>query len=267
MSESIPISNACDPIFYSPTQPDKISLNGQQIDLKGKQKQEIIKLLLDNGVSEECIREAIKNWWKRKDPAKYLSAVKHKLKLKESAQQLQNVADELKVEKEETKEGKGEGEEKEEEVTSEQQIEEEKPLISLVTPELVGLAYGSVLEIVVAFLNIRYKKNVDPTDIFPDWENRVKLRGETIYKALEASHLLQERYIQLLILFISVGGGIGSDIIELARFYQKEEKKEEEKKTELKGKNAVENSLQLQELIKPKSNQQSRNSLLEGVLG
>jgi len=265
MSESIPVSQACDPIFYSPQQPDKLNL-GQEIDIKGKQKQEIIKILLDNGVSEECIREAIKNWWKRKDPAKYLSAVKHKLKLKESAQQLQNVADELKVEKEEeTKEGKGEGEEKEEEVTPEQQIEEEKPLISIVTPELVGLAYGSVLEIVIAFLNIRYKKSVDPTDVFPDWENRMKMRGETIYKALEASGLLQERYIQMLILFISVGGGIGSDIVELARFYQRSEKQEEEKKEKLEGKNAVENSLQLQELtVKPKP---KSDSLLEGVLG
>ena len=263
MSESIPVSQACDPIFYSPQQPDKLNLGQQEIDLKGKQKQEIIKLLLDNGVSEECIREAIKNWWKRKDPAKYLSAVKHKLKLKESAQQLQSVAEELKVEKEEeTKEGEVE---KGEEVTPEQQIEEEKPLVSLVTPELVGLAYGSVLEIVIAFLNIRYKKSVDPTDVFPDWEQRIKMRGETIYKALEASGLLQERYIQLLILFVSVGGGIGSDIIELARFYQKEEKKEEEKKTELKGKNAVENSLQLQELVKPKVERDT--SLLEGVLG
>jgi hypothetical protein len=266
MSESIPVSQSCDPIFYSPQQPDKITINGQEIDLKGKQKQEIIKILLENGVQEECIREAIKNWWKRKDPAKYLSAVKHKLKLKESAQQLKNVAEELKVEKEEeTKEGKGEGEKGGEEVI-EQQIEEEKPLISLVTPELVGLAYGSVLEIVIAFLNIRYKKSVDPTDIFPDWENRMKMRGEAIYKALEASGLLQERYIQMLILFISVGGGIGSDIVELARFYQKEEKKEEEKKTELKGKNAVENSLQLQELVKPKKVERD-TSLLEGVLG
>jgi hypothetical protein len=262
MSQSIPISQACDPIFYSPQQPDKLNL-GQEIDLKGKQKQEIIKLLLDNSVSEECIREAIKNWWKRKDPAKYLSAVKHKLKLKESAQQLQSVADELKVEKEE--ESKEEGEKGgEEEVTPTPEIEE-KPLIALVTPELVGLAYGSVLEIVIAFLNIRYKKNVDPTDIFPDWENRIKMRGDTIYKALEASGLLQERYIQMLILFVSVGGGIGSDIVELARFYQKDEKKEEEKKTELKGKNAVENSLQLQELtVKPKP---KSDSLLEGVLG
>ncbi len=99
MRESIPISQACDPIFYSPQQPDKLNLGQQEIDIKGKQKQEIIKLLLDNGVSEECIREAIKNWWKRKDPAKYLSAVKHKLKLKEYAQQLQNVADELKSRK------------------------------------------------------------------------------------------------------------------------------------------------------------------------
>jgi hypothetical protein len=267
MSQSIPISQACDPIFYSPQQPDLLQINGQEIDIKGKQKQEIIKILLDNGVQEECIREAIKNWWKRKDPAKYLSAVKHKLKLKESTQQLQNVADELKVEKEETKEGKGEGEEKEEEVTPEQQIEEEKPLVALITPELVGLAYGSVLEIVIAFLNIRYKKNVDPTDIFPDWEDRVKTRGQTLYKALEASGLLQERYIQMLILFISVGGGIGSDIIELARFYQKEEKKEEEKKTELKGKNAVENALQLQELVKSKPKVERDTSLLEGVLG
>ncbi len=71
----------------------------------------------------------------------------------------------------------------------------------------------------------------------------------------------------MLILFISVGGGIGSDIVELARFYQKEEKQEEEKKTELKGKNAVENSLQLQELVKPKANQLKNESLLEGVLG
>jgi len=242
MSESIPINQACDPIFYSPQQPDKLNL-GQEIDIKGKQKQEIIKILLDNGIQEECVREAIKNWWKRKDPAKYLSAVKHKLKLKESAQQLQSVADELKVEKEE--ESKEEGEEKEE-VTPEQQIEEEKPLISLVTPELVGLAYGSVLEIVIAFLNIRYKKSVDPTDVFPDWENRMKMRGETIYKALEASGLLQERYIQMLILFISVGGGIGSDIVELARFYQGSQL-EEEKKEKLEGKNAVENSLQLRD--------------------
>jgi DNA-binding transcriptional MerR regulator len=262
MSESVPVSSACDPIFYSPTEPDKISLNGQEIEIKGKQKQEIIKILLDNGVSEECIRQAISSWWKRKDPAKYLSAVKHKLKLKESAQQLQNVADELKVEKEETKEGKVGGEEKEQQVIPEQ-IEEEKPLVSLVTPELVGLAYGSVLEIVIAFLNIRYKKSVDTTDIFPNWEDRIKIRGETIYKALEASGILHERYIQMLILFVSVGGGIGSDIVELARFYQKSEEKEE-KKTELKGKNAVENSLQLQELVKPKK---ERNGLLEGVLG
>lgn len=266
MSQSIQVSESCDPIFYSPQQPDKLNLGQQEIDIKGKERQEIIKILLDNGVQEKCIREAIKNWWKRNDPAKYLSAVKHKLKLKESAQQLQNVADELKVEKEEeSKEGKDEGEQKGEEVTAEQQIEEEKPLISLVTPELVGLAYGSVLEIVIAFLNIRYKKSVDPTDIFPDWEDRIKTRGQTIYKALEASGLLQERYIQMLILFVSVGGGIGSDIVELARFYQKDEKKEEEKKTELKGKNAVENSLQLQELVKPKNKE--RNSLLEGVLG
>jgi len=263
MSESIPVSQACDPIFYSPQQPDKLNLGQQEIDLKGKQKQEIIKLLLDNGVSEECIREAIKNWWKRKDPAKYLSAVKHKLKLKESAQQLQSVAEELKVEKEEeTKEGEVE---KGEEVTPEQQIEEEKPLVSLVTPELVGLAYGSVLEIVIAFLNIRYKKSVDPTDVFPDWEARMRMRGETIYKALEASGLLQERYIQMLILFISVGGGVGSDIVELARFYQRSEKQEEEKKEKLEGKNAVENSLQLS--TKQKVERDTNNSLLEGVLG
>jgi len=255
MSESILISQACDPIFYSPQQPEKITLNGQEIEIKGKQKQEIIKLLLENGVQEECIRQAISSWWKRKDPAKYFSAVKHKLKLKESAQQLQNVAEELKVEKEE--EGKEEGEKGGEEVTPEQQIEE-KPLMSLVTPELVGLAYGSVLEIVIAFLNIRYSKSIDPTDIFPDWDNRMKMRGETIYKALEASGLLQERYVQLLILFVSVGGGIGSDIIELARFYQKSEEKEEKEK--LQGKNAVENSLQLQELVKPKN-----KDSLEGI--
>ena len=246
MSESILISQACDPIFYSPQQPEKISINGQEIEIKGKQKQEIIKLLLENGVQEECIREGIKNWWKRKDPAKYLSAVKHKLRLKESAEQLRGVAEELKVEKDE--EAKEEGEKGgEEEVTPTQDIEE-KPFIALVTPELVGLAYGSVLEIVVAFLNIRYKKNVDPTDIFPDWENRVKMRGETIYKALEASGLLQERYIQMLILFISVGGGIGSDIVELARFYQITEEKEEKEKEKLEGKNAVENSLQLEKI-------------------
>ena len=263
MTESILASQACDPIFYSPQQPDKIKLNGQEIDLKGKQKQEVIKILLDNGVSEDCIRQAISSWWKRQDPAKYLSAVKHKLKLKDATQQLQNVAEELKVEKDE------EDIEDEEEYNKVQQQTptelEEKPLISIVTPELVGLAYGSILEIVIAFLNIRYKKSVDPADIFPDWEQRMKMRGETIYKALEASGLLQERYIQMLILFISVGGGIGSDVIELSRFYQRIEKEEEEKKTELKGKNAVENSLQLQErLVKPKTNQ---NSFLEGVLG
>jgi len=244
MSESILINQACDPIFYSPQQPEKITLNGQEIEIKGKQKQEIIKLLLENGVQEECIRQAISSWWKRKDPAKYFSAVKHKLKLKESAQQLQNVAEELKVEKgEEVKEGE-EKVEKEEE--TEQIVEEEKPLVALVTPELVGLAYGSVLEIVIAFLNIRYKKSVDPSDIFPDWEDRVKTRGQTIYKALEASGLLHERYIQMLILFVTVGGGIGSDIVELARFYQKSEEKEEKEK--LQGKNAVENSLQLEKI-------------------
>jgi hypothetical protein len=139
--------------------------------------------------------------------------------------------------------------------------------VALITPELVGLAYGSVLEIVIAFLNIRYKKSVDPTDVFPDWEQRIKMRGETIYKALEASGLLQERYIQMLILFISVGGGIGSDIVELARFYQKTEEKEQEKKEKLEGKNAVENSLQLQQLVKPKPKQLNNESLLEGVLG
>jgi len=244
MSESILINQACDPIFYSPQQPEKITLNGQEIEIKGKQKQEVIKLLLENGVQEECIRQAISSWWKRKDPAKYFSAVKHKLKLKESAQQLQNVADELKVEKEEeTREGQKGGEEE-----TEQIVEEEKPLVALITPELVGLAYGSVLEIVIAFLNIRYKKSIDPTDIFPDFDSRMKMRGETLYKALEASGLLQERYIQLMVLFVAVGGGIGSDVVELARFYQKTEEKEEEEKKKLEGKNAVENSLQLQKL-------------------
>jgi len=243
MSESILINQACDPIFYSPQQPEKITLNGQEIEIKGKQKQEVIKLLLENGVQEECIRQAISSWWKRKDPAKYFSAVKHKLKLKESAQQLQNVADELKVEKEEeTREGQKGGEEE-----TEQIVEEEKPLVALITPELVGLAYGSVLEIVIAFLNIRYKKSIDPTDIFPDFDSRMKMRGETLYKALEASGLLQERYIQLMVLFVAVGGGIGSDVVELARFYQKTEEKEEQEK-KLEGKNAVENSLQLQKL-------------------
>ena len=245
MSESIVVSEACDPIFYSPQQPDKITINGQEITIKGKEKQEVIKILLENGVSEECIREGIKSWWKREDPAKYLSAVKHKLKLKESAQELKNVADELKVQEDEEEE---EAEEEEEGEEEEEEEEEEKPLIALVTPELVGLAYGSVLEIVIAFLNIRYKKAVDPTDVFPNWEDRMKMRGETIYKALEASGLLQERYIQMLILFVSVGGGIGSDIVELSRFYQKMEEKEEEKKEKLQGKNAVENSLQLQKL-------------------
>jgi len=243
MSESILINQACDPIFYSPQQPEKITLNGQEIEIKGKQKQEVIKLLLENGVQEECIRQAISSWWKRKDPAKYFSAVKHKLKLKESAQQLQNVAEELKVEKEEeTREGQKGGEEE-----TEQIVEEEKPLVALITPELVGLAYGSVLEIVIAFLNIRYKKSIDPTDIFPDFDSRMKMRGETLYKALEASGLLQERYIQLMVLFVAVGGGIGSDVVELARFYQKTEEKEEQEK-KLEGKNAVENSLQLQKL-------------------
>ncbi len=266
MTESLLASQACDPIFYSPQQPDKLQINGQEVDLKGKQKQEVIKILLDNGVSEECIRQAISSWWKRQDPAKYLSAVKHKLKLKDATQQLQNVAEELKVEKDEDEEDI-EDEEEYNKVQQQTPTElEEKPLISIVTPELVGLAYGSILEIVIAFLNIRYKKSVDPTDIFPDWEQRMKMRGETIYKALEASGLLQERYIQMLILFISVGGGIGSDVIELSRFYQRMEEKEEEKKTELKGKNAVENSLQLQELVKPKTNQ-TRNGFLEGVLG
>jgi len=244
MSESILINQACDPIFYSPQQPEKITLNGQEIEIRGKQKQEIIKLLLENGVQEECIRQAISSWWKRKDPAKYLSAVKHKLKLKESAQQLQGIAEELKVQKEETKEGE---EKVEKEGETEQIVEEEKPLVALITPEVVGLAYGSVLEIVIAFLNIRYKKSIDPTDIFPDFDSRMKMRGETLYKALEASGLLQERYIQLMVLFVAVGGGIGSDIVELARFYQQSELEEEEKK-KLEGKNAVENSLQLQKL-------------------
>jgi len=249
MSESVLISNACDPIFYSPTQPDKITINGAETEIKGKERQEIIKILLQAGVQEECIREAIRNWWKRKDPAKYLSAVRHKLKLKESVEQLKNIADELKLEKEEeSTEGKPEGEQRAEEVTPEHEIEEGKELISLVSHELVGLAYGSVLEIAIAFLNIRYKKSNDPTDIFPDWEDRIKNRGLIIYKALEASGLLHERYIQMLILFVSVGGGIGSDIVELARFYGKEEEKEEEKKTQLKGKNAVENSIQLKQL-------------------
>ena len=258
-AELVPVNEACDPIFYSPTQPDRIKLNGQEVEIKGKQRQEIIKILLDNGVPENCIRQAIASWWKRKDPAKYLSAVKHKLKLKESTKELQNAPEELILEKEEQ-----ETPPPQEESTPEPVEEQPTQFVSIITPELIGLAYGSILEIVIAFLNIRYNKSYDPTDIFPDFQERMKLRGESLYKVLDALGLLQERYIQLMILMISVGGGIGSDIIELSRFYSKEEKKEEEKKLE--GKNAVENALQL------KKNEERKTSryeygVLEGVLG
>jgi len=191
---------------------------------------DVIADLLNSGVDEECIVKGIESWWNNKHPREYLRAIKSKLKLKQAAQNEEKVDESLKLNVEEQKEEgeKGESEGEEAEVGGELPeltAEGQKPIE--INEEVVALAYGALLELVVRILSAKYKKDVELNDIVPD--ERIKSHGKYYYQLLDALGLLNERYVQLFILGIGSAGAAASDIVAIVTYFKSQEEEEEKK--------------------------------------
>ncbi len=192
------ITKICQSEFFAP-EPEKITINGKEIIVKGRKRMDVIADLLNSGVDEECIVKGIESWWNNKHPREYLRAIKSKLKLKQAAQNEEKVDESLKLNVEEEK--KEEGEKGEVGEAQEGELPEltetgQKPIE--ITEEVVALAYGALLELVVRILSAKYKKDVELNDIIPD--ERIKQHGKYYYQLLDALGLLNERYVQLFVL-------------------------------------------------------------------
>ena len=238
MSEPLLISDAkaqCESWAYNPIEPERVTFNGQEINIKelkdkeGKKgyKKEVIKRLLDIGVAEDCIIQSIGSWWKVKDPGGYLRAVKSQLQRDQAKEKVEQVEEPLKIEKPEQPEEKEETE-GEETITP---TPEEKPHLEIkITDKMVGYLYMSALSIPVMVLNVKYKKNYKVTDIIP--EQDIFERGSIFYEVLKESGLLENENIKKIILFGSLGGAVTIDISRIINAYKidEEQKKEEENK-------------------------------------
>jgi len=205
-------------------------VNGKEIIIKGRKRMDVIADLLNSGVDEECIVKGIESWWNNKHPREYLRAIKSKLKLKQAAQNEEKVDESLKLNVEEQKEEgeKGESEGEEAEVGGELPeltAEGQKPIE--INEEVVALAYGALLELVVRILSAKYKKDVELNDIVPD--ERIKSHGKYYYQLLDALGLLNERYVQLFILGIGSAGAAASDIVAIVTYFKSQEEEEEKK--------------------------------------
>jgi hypothetical protein len=228
------LTKICQSEFFGP-EPEKITINGKEIVIKGRKRMDIIKDLLDSGIDEECIVKGIESWWNNRHPREYLRAIKSKLKLKEAAKNEEKVDESLKLNLEEEKKEEGEeGGETEGGELPEGELPElsetgQKPIE--INEDVVALAYGALLELVVRILGAKYKVDVDLSEIIP--EERVRAHGKYYYQLLAALDLLNERYIQLFILGVGSVGALASDIVAIITFFKsKEEEKEgkEEKK-------------------------------------
>ncbi len=102
MSEPLLVSDSkaqCEQWAYSPIEPEKVTYNGQEINIKqlkeklGKKgyRKEVIKELLNAGVSEDCIVQSIGSWWKVKDPGGYFRAVKSQLQKDQAKEKVEEV--------------------------------------------------------------------------------------------------------------------------------------------------------------------------------
>jgi len=240
MSEPLLISDSkaqCEQWAYSPLEPEKINYNGQDISIKqlkdkiGKKgyRKEVIKELLDAGVSEECIITSIGSWWKVKDPGGYFRAVKSQLQRDQAKEKVEQVEEPLRIEKPEQPEEKEETEEE----TIPPTPEEKSQIEIKITDKMVGYLYMSALSIPVMVLNVKYKKNYKVTDIIP--ENDIFERGSIFYEVLKESGLLENENIKKIILFGSLGGAVTIDISRILNAYKvdEEQKKEEGENTKL----------------------------------
>jgi|GEM_PF-4779092 len=244
MSEQLLVSDAkaqCEQWAYNPLEPEKITYNGQEINIKelkdklGKKgyRKEAIKKLLEVGVSEDCIVTAIGSWWKVKDPGGYFRAVKSQLQKDQAKEKVEKVEEPLRIEKPEQQPQpeEKEGTEGEEAITPKP---EEKPQIEIrITDKMVGYLYMSALSIPVMVLNVKYKKNYKVTDIIP--EQDIFERGSIFYEVLKESGLLEDENIKKIILFGSLGGAVTIDISRIINAYKvdEEQKKEEEENKKL----------------------------------
>ncbi|WP_196489136.1 hypothetical protein [Sulfolobus acidocaldarius] len=194
--------------------------------IKGRKRMDVIKDLLDAGVDEECIVKGIESWWGNRHPREYLRAIKSKLKLKEAAQNEEKVDESLKlnVEEEKKEEGETEGEAPEGELPELTETGQ-KPIE--INEEVVALAYGALLELVVRILSAKYKKDVELNDIIPD--ERIKQHGKYYYQLLDALGLLNERYVQLFVLGIGSAGAAASDIVAIVTYFKAQDEEEEKK--------------------------------------
>jgi len=221
------LSKICQSEFFAP-EPEKITINGKDIIIKGRKRMDVIADLLNSGVDEECIVKGIESWWGNKHPREYLRAIKSKLKLKEAAQNEQKVDESLKLNVEEEKKEEGETEGEEAEVGGELPeltAEGQKPIE--INEEVVALAYGALLELVVRILSAKYKKDVELNDIVPD--ERIKSHGKYYYQLLDALGLLNERYVQLFILGVGSAGAAASDIVAIVTYFKSQEEEETKK--------------------------------------
>jgi len=241
MSEPLLVSDSkaqCEQWAYSPIEPEKVTYNGQEINIKqlkekiGKKgyRKEVIKELLNEGLSEDCIITSIGSWWKVKDPGGYFRAVKSQLQKDQAKEKVEQVEEPLKIEKpEQQPEEQTEGEE--EVITP---TPEQKPQIEIkITDKMVGYLYMSALSIPVMVLNVKYKKNYKVTDIIP--EQDIFERGSIFYEVLKESGLLENENIKKIILFGSLGGAVTIDISRIINAYKvdEEQKKEEEENKKL----------------------------------
>ena len=232
------LTKICQSEFFGP-EPEKIVINGKEIIIKGRKRMDVIKDLLDSGVDEECIVRGIESWWNNRHPREYLRAIKSKLKLKEAAKNEEKVDEALKLNLEEEKKEEGEeggaegGEEIPEGELPELTEEGQKPIE--INEEIVALAYGSLLEVVVRILSTKYKKDVKLNDIIPD--ERIRAHGRYYYQLLNALNLLDNNIVKKFILGAGVAGALLSDIVTIATYFKsaEEEKGEKEEKKQWKG--------------------------------
>ena len=233
MSEPLLISDSkaqCESWAYNPLEPERVTCNGQEINIKelkekeGKKgyKKEVIKRLLDIGVAEDCIIQSIGSWWKVKDPGGYFRAIKSQLQRDQAKEKVEQVEEPLKIEKPEQKP------EQTEEETIPPTPEEKSQIEIKISDKMVGYLYMSALSIPVMVLNVKYKKNYKVTDIIP--ENDIFERGSIFYEVLKESGLLENENIKKIILFGSLGGAVTIDISRIINAYKvdEEQKKEEE---------------------------------------
>jgi len=236
MSEPLLISDSkaqCEQWAYSPLEPEKVTYSGQDINIKelkdkiGKKgyRKEVIKELLDAGVSEDCIITSIGSWWKVKDAGGYFRAVKSQLQRDQAKEKVEHVEEPLRIEKPEKPKDETEGEQ-----TTTPEPEEKPRLEIKITDKMVGYLYMSALSIPVMVLNVKYKKNYKVTDIIP--ESDIFERGSIFYEVLRESGLLENENIKKIILFGSLGGAVTIDISRIINAYKVDDEKKEDKEDE-----------------------------------